>query len=287
LIWLQARENCLNANQQWMVCALLKQMGYQMTIVDPHEVEKRPRDIQLQKALREVKQHARNADYCDFSEGISQECLTVYDAIKNKNASTDTDTAARLSNQMKCLQKGLSAGLNPQETNDIVTKVEKIKELVDSKLLLPQDDDNQLIANYLDQYGELIAFRKRVQRISATGAHVTETTFTEAIKRDIMDRGNIGTANKTISPTELNAQLLAIRTSAKIDVTKLPTGEFNATEHFNDVLEDLKAQKCRTGFEVIRKALAILGYASMSCEKTRKINGKTNNYKQFVIAVLP
>jgi hypothetical protein len=71
-------------------------------------------------------------------------------------------------------------------------------------------------------------------------------------------------ANKTISPTELNAQLLAIRTAAKIDVTKLPQGEFNATEHFNDIVEDLKAQKCRTAFEVIRKALAVLGYTSMT-----------------------
>lgn len=52
--------------------------------------------------------------------------------------------------------------MNPQETNDLIIKVDKIRTLVDAGLLLKQDDDNQLISNYLDQYGELIAFRKRV-----------------------------------------------------------------------------------------------------------------------------
>jgi hypothetical protein len=47
-------------------------------------------------------------------------------------------------------------------------------------------------------------------------------------------------------------------------VTKLPKEEFNATEHFKDLVEDLKAQKCRTGFEVIRKALSTLGYVVKS-----------------------
>lgn len=28
LVWLTAREACLNANQQWVVVALLKEMGY-------------------------------------------------------------------------------------------------------------------------------------------------------------------------------------------------------------------------------------------------------------------
>jgi len=50
-----------------------------------------------------VKAHARNADYCDFSEGITQECLTVYEGIKNRGAQTDEATAQRLSNQMRCL----------------------------------------------------------------------------------------------------------------------------------------------------------------------------------------
>ena len=63
---------------------------------------------------------------------------------------------------MRCLQKGLAAGLNPQETNDLIKKVDSIKRLVESKMLLEQNDDNQLIANYLQQYGEQIAFRKRV-----------------------------------------------------------------------------------------------------------------------------
>jgi hypothetical protein len=38
---------------------------------------------------------------------------------------------------MRCLTKGLSAGLNPQETNDLVHKVDKIKRIVDAKMLLP------------------------------------------------------------------------------------------------------------------------------------------------------
>ncbi len=71
-------------------------MGYQMTIIDPDEEMRRPRTEEfktLTQALKEVKQHVRNADYCDFSEGISQECLAVHDAVKNKNAITDADVA--------------------------------------------------------------------------------------------------------------------------------------------------------------------------------------------------
>lgn len=68
-------------------------MGYNVMIEDPDEEETRPKDIQLTKALREVKQHARNADYCDFSEGISQECLKVYEDSQKRNTVTDPDTA--------------------------------------------------------------------------------------------------------------------------------------------------------------------------------------------------
>jgi hypothetical protein len=116
---------------------------------------------------------------------------------------------------------------------------------------------------------------------------VNEQTFSEAIKRDIMDRGTIGVANKTISPVELNAQLLAIRTSAKIQAGELPDGEFNATEHFDAIIEDLKQQKCRTYFEVIRKALAIQGYASKSEEKTKRVNKKTVNFKTLRLCQMP
>ena len=76
--------------------------------------------------------------------------------------------------------------------------------MVESKLLLPQEDDNQLIANYLDQYGELIAFRKRVQKISAHGNLVNEKTFEDALRRDVMDRNQMGASNKTVSVTEIN-----------------------------------------------------------------------------------
>lgn len=160
LVWLQARENCLNANQQYLVPALLKMMGYQITIADPEENERKTRDTELTKTLKEVKKHVRDANYCDFSEGISPECVALHDAVKNRNASADPDAAQRLSNQMRCLQAGFAAGLNPQETNDLVNK--DLTALVQAKLLLPNDDPNQLIANYLNQYGDLIAFRKRV-----------------------------------------------------------------------------------------------------------------------------
>lgn len=53
---------------------------------------------QISQSLRIVKQHARLADYCDFTEGISDEALRVFDGIKNKGTSTDTETATRLSN---------------------------------------------------------------------------------------------------------------------------------------------------------------------------------------------
>lgn len=57
LVWLNARESCLNACQQWVVLSLLKQMGYQLTIVDPDE---EPRTFSqeskdLTKALKVVK----------------------------------------------------------------------------------------------------------------------------------------------------------------------------------------------------------------------------------------
>jgi len=39
LIHLQARENCLNANQQWVVACLLKQMGYRVNVIDPADEE--------------------------------------------------------------------------------------------------------------------------------------------------------------------------------------------------------------------------------------------------------
>jgi hypothetical protein len=91
-------------------------MGYQITVTDLNAEQTRKKteeETKVLKVLKEVKQHASNADYCDFSEGISAECLALYDAIKNRGAQTDQETATRLANQMRCLQKGLSVGLNP------------------------------------------------------------------------------------------------------------------------------------------------------------------------------
>lgn len=165
-VYLSARHACLQANQQYICCALLKMMGYQVNITSDEEVL-RPRNVQLTQALREVKRHIRDADYIDWSEQISPEAIAIYDAVRTRNASTDPDTAQRLANQMRMMQASFSAGLNPQEGNQMVDK--DLTPLVDAKLLLPQDDPNQLISNYLNHYGELIAFRKRVQRISGTG----------------------------------------------------------------------------------------------------------------------
>jgi hypothetical protein len=91
---------------------------------------------------------------------------------------------------------------------------------------------------------------------------VNEKTFEDALRRDVMDRSAMGTANKTVSVTEVNNQLLAIRTASKINVAELPKEQFNATLHFSAILEDLRSQKCRTPFEVIKKALATLGYTT-------------------------
>ena len=56
--------------------------------------------------------------------------------MKNKGAGTDEATATRLANQMRCLKAGLSAGLNPQETNDLTKKIEAIRGLADNGMLL-------------------------------------------------------------------------------------------------------------------------------------------------------
>ena len=55
---LQARDNCLNAGQQWMVGCLLKQMGYNINVIDPDEEEPRKKtqeEVKVLKALKEVK----------------------------------------------------------------------------------------------------------------------------------------------------------------------------------------------------------------------------------------
>jgi hypothetical protein len=116
LVYLTAREACLNACQQWVTLTLLKQMGYKLLLsADPHFVDapRTEESKQLTQKLKIVKQHARNADYCDFTEGVSEECLKVFNDIKTKNISTDEATATRLANQMRCLTAGFAAGLNP------------------------------------------------------------------------------------------------------------------------------------------------------------------------------
>jgi len=86
LIYLTAREACLNAGQQWVTLSLLKHMGYKLIITHDEEPRARTEESkQLTQALKIVKQHARNADYCDFTEGVSDECLRVFNDIKTKN----------------------------------------------------------------------------------------------------------------------------------------------------------------------------------------------------------
>ncbi len=150
-------------------------MGYQLTIGSPDE-EQRVRKEEakaLSHALKTVKEQARNGDYCDFSEGISDECLRVFEAIKNRGAQTDEATATRLANQMRCLTTGFAAGLNPQEINDLPAKIEAIRALVKQGMLSPQGDDNKLIANYLSTFGDQLKFRKQIAKISAMGLEPT------------------------------------------------------------------------------------------------------------------
>jgi predicted HD phosphohydrolase len=60
LVWLTAREHCLNANQQWVVVALLKQMGYVIEIRDDEPPQARDEESKaLTQALKVVKQSAR------------------------------------------------------------------------------------------------------------------------------------------------------------------------------------------------------------------------------------
>jgi hypothetical protein len=61
LVWLTAREHCLNANQQWVVVALLKHMGYTVDIeVDEENHPIRTEESKaLTQALKVVKQSAR------------------------------------------------------------------------------------------------------------------------------------------------------------------------------------------------------------------------------------
>jgi len=85
----------------------------------------------MTQTLREVKQVIREADYCDFSEGITDECLRVFDDIRLRNKSTDQETATKLANQMKCLSAGFAAGLNPQEINGLQDKLDGLRRLVE------------------------------------------------------------------------------------------------------------------------------------------------------------
>ena len=77
-------------------------MGYQLTITTDEQVD-RPKNVQLTKTLREVKRHIRDADYIDWSEGVSPEAVNVYDSVRTKNTQTDPDTAQRLSNQLRMM----------------------------------------------------------------------------------------------------------------------------------------------------------------------------------------
>ena len=220
-------------------------MGYKLLqSADPHFVDasNTEESKQLTKKLKIVKQHARNADYCDFTEGISDECLRVFNDIKTKNISTDEATATRLANQMRCLTAGFAAGLNPQEINDLPNKIEAIRDLAANGMLLPQDDDNQLIGNYLFTFGDQLKFRKQIAKISSLGLDPSTKAFEDALKRDVQDRSTMGVANKAISVAEINKQLVAVRAAAMIEKKDLIIDtEFNATEHFESLIAELKA----------------------------------------------
>jgi hypothetical protein len=71
-------------------------------------------------------------------------------------------------------------------------------------MLVPQEDDNQLIANYLFTFKDQLKFRKQIQRISAMGLEPSTKAFEEALQRDVQDRGTMGVSNKAISVTEIN-----------------------------------------------------------------------------------
>jgi hypothetical protein len=109
-------------------------------------------------------------------------------------------------------------------------------------MMTGNDDDNVVISNYITTFDEQIAFRKRIQKICAMGHDVSSANFESALKKDIQDRTNMGVANKQIGITEINNQLLALRTASKISIGDLPQyQEFDATDKFNIILEDLKA----------------------------------------------
>lgn len=55
---------------------------------------------------------------------------------------------------MRCLTAGFAAGLNPQEINQLPEKIEALRELANMGMLLKQEDDNQLISNYLFTFGD-------------------------------------------------------------------------------------------------------------------------------------
>jgi hypothetical protein len=57
------------------------------------------------------------------------------------------------------------------------------------------------------------------------GLEPTQKSFEDALKKDIQDRQTMGVNNKTISVADINKQLIAVRVSAKIDVTTIPVGQ--------------------------------------------------------------
>lgn len=86
---------------------------------------------------------------------------------------------------MRCLTAGFAAGLNPQEINQLPEKIEAIRELANMGMLLKQEDDNQLISNYLFTFGDQLKFRKQIQRISAMGLEPSTKAFEDALQRDV------------------------------------------------------------------------------------------------------
>ena len=262
LVWLTAREQCLNACQQWVVVALLNQMGYNIQMSYAEE-EQRSKPSELTKTLKKIKSQINDSNYCDFEEGISDECLRVFEGIRNRGQTTDPETATRLANQMKCLTSGFAAGLNPQEINHLPKKIDAIRELVDKKMIENNEDDNQVILNYLTTFGEQIKFRKQITKVTALGIEPSAKSFEDALKRDVQDRSTMGVNNKSISVVDVNKQLLAVRTAAAIDLKTLPVGqEINMNQHFEAIINDLKANKERYPLQIIEQSLSTLGYVA-------------------------
>jgi hypothetical protein len=201
------------------------QMGYTTNLRDLHELRNnlsKEERKETRNKLKTIKEKLGEANYCNWGETISTEAVVLFERVRQGHQ-TNPEEVQTYSNQIKCMQQGFSAGLNVTESNQLPDKLNEIKKLIDTGMLTKvEDDDNILISTYLRTYDEQIAFRKRIQKVCSMGFAVNTDTFETALRKDLQDRTTMGTSNKTISITDINNQLLAIRTASKIDLTKVP-----------------------------------------------------------------